>query len=119
MVARRCGNNTCTGVTFKVVKHIPTTVDSQPFPDGAIFVQVMGQLKADEDKYVILPHTAPPEKSSSRTHTRARTPPQKKERGKARVRLPFPVASVSGVPPIDNVYNGTTLRTTAFRRGPS
>ncbi|XP_002169318.2 nuclear transport factor 2 isoform X1 [Hydra vulgaris] len=34
---------------FKVVKHIPTTVDGQPTIDNGVLITVNGQLKTDDD----------------------------------------------------------------------
>uniref|UniRef100_A0A183BK08 NTF2-related export protein n=1 Tax=Globodera pallida TaxID=36090 RepID=A0A183BK08_GLOPA len=34
---------------FRTIQHVITKTDSQPLPDGSIFVTVIGQLKTDED----------------------------------------------------------------------
>merc|ERR1739847_180058 len=37
------------GLTFQRIAHVITTVDCQPTFDGGILINVLGQLKTDED----------------------------------------------------------------------
>jgi len=37
------------GLTFQKIQHLITTVDCQPMFDGGILINVLGQLKTDED----------------------------------------------------------------------